>query len=97
MSRYQLEQLRLFEAWCAFCHNEYTKNLICVLEELTRRIYGPSATIPNRILGLFSMQSLVPLVAHRSKLTSTKLPYQFKFELNEDDDINIGCGVFRLI
>ena len=93
LTRYQLEQLRLYEGWCAFGHHEYTKNLMCVLEELTRRIYGPSATIPNRILGLFSMQSLEPLVAHRSKLTSTKLPYQFKFELKEDDDINIGCGV----
>jgi hypothetical protein len=51
MSRYQLEQLRLFEAWCAFCHNEYTKNLICVLEEMSRQIYGPSATIPNRFPG----------------------------------------------
>ncbi len=53
MTRYQLEQLRLYESWCAFGHNEYSKNLICVLEEITRLIYGQSATIPNRILGFF--------------------------------------------
>ena len=92
---YQLVQLRLYEGWCAFGHHEYTKNLICVLEELVRRIYGPSATIPNRILGLFLLDQteIKSLVAHRSKLTSTKLPYQFKFELKEVDDITIGCGV----
>jgi hypothetical protein len=55
MSRYQMEQLWLYESWCAFGNHEYTKNLICVLEEIARRIYGPSATIPNRILGLFSL------------------------------------------
>ncbi len=53
MSRYQLEQLRLFEAWCAFCHNEHTKNLLCVLEEMSRQIYGVSATIPNQCLEFF--------------------------------------------
>ena len=83
----------MYEGWCAFGHHEYTKNLISVLEELIRRIYRPSATIPNRILGLFSLLGLEALVAHRSKLTSTKLPYQFKFELQEEDDITIGCGV----
>ncbi len=55
MTGYQLEQLWLYEGWCAFGHNEYTKNLLCVLEEITRRIYGPSATIPNQILGVFSL------------------------------------------
>ena len=66
LTRYQLEQLRLYEGWCAFGHHEYTKNLICVLEELVRRIYGPSATIPNRILGLFLLDQteIKSLVAH---------------------------------
>ena len=95
LTRYQLEQLRLYEGLCAFGHHEYTKNLISALEELIRRIYGPSATIPNRILGLFLLDQteIKSLVAHRSKLTSTKLPYQFKFGFQEEDDINIGCGV----
>ena len=95
MSRYQMEQLRLYESWCAFGYNEYTKNLICVLEEIARRIYGPSATITNRILGLFLLDQteIKSLVAHRSKLTSTNLPYQFKFGFQEEDDIIIGCGV----
>ncbi len=53
MTHYQLEQLRLYKSWCAFGHKEYSKNLICVLKEITRRIYGPSAMIPNRILGFF--------------------------------------------
>jgi len=85
----------LYEGWCAFGHHEYTKNLICVLEELVRRIYGPSATIPNRILGLFLLDQteIKSLVAHRSKLTSTHLPSQFKFVFQEEDDIIIGCGV----
>ena len=50
LSRYQLEQLRLFKAWCALCHNEYTKNLLCVLEEMSRQIYGPVHQFPTDFL-----------------------------------------------
>ena len=53
MTCYQLEQLRLYKSWCVFGHNEYSKNLIGILQEITRWIYGQSATIPNRILGFF--------------------------------------------
>jgi hypothetical protein len=35
ISRDHLEQLQLYKAWCAFCHKEYTKNLLCVLEEMS--------------------------------------------------------------
>jgi hypothetical protein len=95
MTRYQLEQLQLYESWCAFGHNEYTKNLICVLEEVTRRIYGPSATIPNRILGLFLLDQteIKSPVARQAKLTSKHLPYQFKSGFKDVDDIIIGSGV----
>ena len=73
----QLEQLRLYEGWCAFCHNEYTKNLLCVLEEMSRQIYGPNATIPNRFLGLFLLdhKDIKSLVARRAKNKNTPLPY----------------------
>jgi hypothetical protein len=85
----------VYESWCVFGHNEYTKNLICVLEEIARRIYGPSATIPNRILGLSSLDQteIKSLVAHRAKLTSKHLPYQFKIGFTDVDDIIIGGGV----
>jgi hypothetical protein len=95
MTRYQLEQLRLYEGWCAFGHNKYTKNLLCILEEMTRRIYGPSATISNIILGVFSLdqKEIKSLVARRAKHTSKHLPYHFKTRLNDVDGIIIGGGV----
>ncbi len=95
MTCYQLGQLQLYEGWCAFCHNEYTKNLLCVLEEITRRIYGPSAMIPNRFLGAFSLdhKEIKLLVARQAKHTSKHLPYHFKTWLNNVDGIIIGCGV----
>jgi hypothetical protein len=95
ITRRQLEQLRLYEGWCAFCHNEYMKNLLCVLEEMSRQIYGPSATIPNRILGLFSLDNrdIKSLVARRAKNKKTPSPYLFKTRLNDVDDIIIGEGV----
>jgi hypothetical protein len=95
MTRYQLEQLRLFESWCAFCHNEYTKNLLCVLEEIVRQLYGPSALIPNRFFGLFALdhEEIKSLVTRRSKNQKGFLPYQFKTCLNDVDDIIIGGGV----
>ena len=84
MTHYQLEQLQLYEGWCAFCHNEYTKNLICILEEIIRQIYGPSAIIPNRFLGVFSLdhKDIKPLVARRAKHKSKHLPFHFKTQLN---------------
>jgi hypothetical protein len=93
MSRYQMEQLRLYESWCAFGHHEYTKNLICVLEELVRRIYGPSATILNRILGLFSVDQteIKSRDARRSTLTSTHLPYHSGPEGRSLYCLNLNC------
>ncbi len=80
ITRYQLEQLHLYEGWCAFCNNQYTKNLLCILEEITRWIYGPSATILNRFLGAFSLdhKEIKLLVACRAKHMSNHLPYHFK-------------------
>ena len=57
ITRRQLEQLRLYEGWCAFCHNEYMKNLLCVLKGMSTQIYGVSATIPNQFLGFFFIGS----------------------------------------
>jgi len=57
ITHHQLEQLRLYEGWCAFCHNEYTKNLLCIPEEMSRQIYGVSATIPSRFLVFFFIGS----------------------------------------
>ncbi len=95
MTCYQLEQLRLFEGWCAFCHNEYMNNLLCVLEEITRQIYGPSATIPNRFLGVFSLdhKEIKSLVARRATHKTKHFPSHFKTRLNDVDEIIIGDGV----
>ncbi len=95
ITRYQLEQLRLYKGWYAFCHNEYKKNLLCIHEEITRRIYGTSATIPNRFLEAFSLdhKEIKLLVERRAKHTSKHLPYHFKTRLNDVDGIIIGGGV----
>jgi hypothetical protein len=88
MTRHQLDQLRLYKGWCAFCHNEYTKNLLCVLEELSRQLYGVNATISNQFFGLFALdhKEIKLLIAHRAKHKSTHL-------LNDVDGIIIGGGV----
>jgi hypothetical protein len=53
--KYKVIVAMLYKGWCAFCHNEYTKNLLCILEEMSRQMYGLSATIPHQFLGLFSL------------------------------------------
>ena len=92
ITRRQLDQLRLYEGWCAFCHNEYTKNLLCFLKEITRQIYGPSATIPNRFLGVFSLDHKeIKLLVTRQATHKTKhFPFHFKTCLNDVNDIIIG-------
>jgi len=49
-SSFNLDQLRLYEDWCAFLHNEHTKNKLCILEAIARNVYGPNDTIPHRYL-----------------------------------------------
>jgi hypothetical protein len=63
---------------------------------MSRQIYGPSATIPNRLLRLFLLdhKDIKLLVARRAKNKKTPLPFLFKTRLNGVDDIIIGGGVF---
>ena len=69
--------------------------MLCIPEEITRRIYGPSTTIPNRILRVFSLdhKEIKSRVARRAKYTSKHLPSHFKTRLNDVDGIIIGGGV----
>jgi hypothetical protein len=53
LSNYQNEQLQLYKAWCAFAHNEYTKNKLCVLEEISKKIMGPVQQYRTDFSGYF--------------------------------------------
>ncbi len=50
LTSYEIQQLRLLEAWCAFGHNEFGKNVISVLEIITHKIHGKDAMITSGLL-----------------------------------------------
>ncbi len=61
----------------------------------SKKIYGPSATIPSRFLGLFSLnhKEIKLLIGCQVKQESTHLPYHFYTRLNDMDDVIVRGGV----
>ncbi len=79
LTSYEIQQLRLLEAWCAFGHNEFGKNVISVLEIITHKIHGKDATITSGLLKRFDMdaQDIKAYVSRRSNKVLLGPPYCF--------------------
>ena len=94
-SSFNFDQLRLYEGWCAFLHNEHTKNLLCVLEAIARNVYGPNDTIPYRYLKGFSLdhKDIKSLVERRAKNQSSTQLYRFNLCSHDSEDTIIGEGI----
>jgi hypothetical protein len=94
-SSFKFDQLRLYEGWCAFLHNEHTKNLMCVLEAIARNVYGPNDTIPYRYLKGFSLdhKDIKSLVERRAKNKSSTQLYRFNLCSHDSEDTIIGEGI----
>jgi hypothetical protein len=60
-----------------------------------KKNYGPSATIPNRFFGLFSLdhEEIKLFVDRRLKKKTTHLPFCYSISLNNKDNVIIGGGV----
>ena len=94
-SSFNFDQLQLYKGWCAFLHNEYTKNVLCVLEAIVRKVYGPNDTIPYRYLKGFSLdhkdiKSLVECQAENKSFTQL---YRFNLCSHDSEDMIIGEGI----
>ncbi len=72
--------------------NEHLKKLICVLEQIWKRVYGQNATIPKRLLNAFLLDTneINKLVSHQAKNTAKVLPYQYLTKLNGEDCVISG-------
>ena len=94
-SNFNFDQLRLYEGWCAFFHNEHTKNLLCVLEAIARNVYGPNNTIPDRYLKVFSLdhEDIKSLVERRAENKSSTKLYRFNLCSHDSEDTIIGEGI----
>ena len=94
-SNFNFDQLRLYEGWCAFFHNEHTKNLLCVLEAIARNVYGPNNTIPDRYLKVFSLdhEDIKSLVERRAENKSSTKLYRFNLCSHDSEDMIIGEGI----
>jgi len=94
-SNFNFDQLRLYKGWCAFFHNEHTKNLMCVLEAIARNIYGPNDTIPHRYLKAFSLdhEDIKSLVERRAENKSSTKLYRFNLRSHDSEDMIIGEGI----
>jgi hypothetical protein len=53
------ESLMLFEAYCDFGYREFYKNLLCILMEVNKAMYGNNECVPDRLLDIFLLISPV--------------------------------------
>jgi hypothetical protein len=49
----QKESLMLFEGFCIFCYREFYKNVLCILMEVNKIIYGNNGYVPGKLLDIF--------------------------------------------
>jgi hypothetical protein len=47
------ESLMLFEGFCIFGYREFYKNLLCILMEVNKTIYGNNGYVPDKLLDIF--------------------------------------------
>jgi hypothetical protein len=94
-STFNFDQLRLYEGWCAFLHNEYAKNILCVLEAISRKVYGPNDTIPSRYLKGFRLdhKDIKSLVERRAENKCFTQLYRFNLCSSDTEDMIIGEGI----
>jgi len=91
----ELDQIRLYESWCYFCRTEYVKNIICILEHICQLVYNDEATIPQRLLKVFGLNSdaIGQLILQRAKNRSI-VPNQYNATLH-NQIIQVGGLVAR--
>jgi hypothetical protein len=53
----QRESLMLFEAYCVFGYREFYKNLLCILMEVNKTMYGNYEGVPDKLLVIFLLSS----------------------------------------
>ncbi len=53
----QKEMLMLFEAYCIFGYREFYKNLLCILTEVNKTMYGNNECVPDKLLDTFLLSS----------------------------------------
>ena len=49
----QKESLMLFEAYCVFGCRKFYKNLLCILMEVNKAMYGNNECVPDKLLDSF--------------------------------------------
>jgi hypothetical protein len=53
----QKESLMLFEGLCIFDYRKFYKNLLCILMEVIKTIYGNNGDVPDKLLDIFLLSS----------------------------------------
>ncbi len=53
----QKELLMLFEGFCIFGYREFCKNMLCILMEVNKTIYGHNEDVPDKLLDIFLLSS----------------------------------------
>jgi hypothetical protein len=94
LSPRHIDELQVYKAWCHFGQNEHLKNLICILKQICKRVYGKNVTIPKRLLNAFLLDTneINKLVSRQADNTAKVFPYQYLTKLNGEDCVISGLA-----
>jgi hypothetical protein len=53
----QKELLMLLEGYCVFGYRDFYKNLLCILMEVNKTMYGKNDDVPDKLLDIFFLSS----------------------------------------
>jgi hypothetical protein len=93
----QKECLKSLEALCVFGYREFYKNFLLILVEMNYQISCKKTLVPKRIMDMFGVSTVGPLVAHmlkRGKFETTKFSQAYRLETNSSHFI-VGNSATR--
>ncbi len=64
------EYLQLYESWRLFAYQEFYKNLLVILDEISLRTFGEKTSIQNRFCALFDLHDDENMHAYLMKLSN---------------------------
>jgi hypothetical protein len=76
----QKELLTLFEVYCIFGFGEFYKNLLCILVEVNKTMYGNNEDVPDKLLDIFLLRSpgIIKHMIQQVRATDPVLPQSYQ-------------------
>jgi hypothetical protein len=85
----QKESLMLFEDYCIFDFRKFYKNLLCILVEVNKTMYGNNDDVPRKLMDIFLLGSprIINHMIRQGGFTDPVFPQSYQTILNKQEFI----------